>query len=198
MKGLSCQSLLTYSEEDMKVKAVERENKTNQGAFTLRELLQSVLVALFLVVIIKTFIAQLFWIPSRSMEPILLINDRIIVTKFSYWYEEPQRGDIIVFRFPKDTSKHLVKRVIGMGGEIISIRNNQVYINGKLLDEPYINNEKYQDFGPVVVPDDHYFVLGDNRDSSEDSRSWGYVPARLVVGKAQYRYWPLSRVGKIY
>lgn len=180
------------------MKAVERENKTNQGAFTLRELLQSLLVALFLVVIIKTFIVQLFWIPSRSMEPILLINDRIIVTKFSYWYEEPQRGDIIVFRFPKDTSKHLVKRVIGMGGEIISIRNNQVYINGKLLDEPYINNEKYQDFGPVVVPDGHYFVLGDNRDSSEDSRSWGYVPARLVVGKAQYRYWPLSRVGKIY
>ena len=177
---------------------MERENKTNQGAIALRELFPSLFAALILVIVIKTFIAQLFWIPSRSMEPVLLINDRIIVTKFSYWDKEPQRGDIIVFRFPKDTSKHLVKRVIGLGGENICIRDNKVYINGTLLDEPYIKNEKYQDFGPVVVPNGHYFVLGDNRDSSEDSRSWGYVPARLVVGKVQYRYWPLSRAGKIH
>lgn len=180
------------------MKAMEWENKTNKGAIALRELFPSLLAALFLVIVIKTFIVQLFWIPSRSMEPVLLINDRIIVTKFSYWYKEPQRGDIIVFRFPKDTSKHLVKRVIGLGGENISIRDNKIYINGKLLDEPYIKNEIYQDFGPVVVPVGHFFVLGDNRDSSEDSRSWGYVPARLVVGKVQYRYWPLSRVGNIH
>ncbi len=180
------------------MREVERENKRNKGTFTLRELLQSLFIALILVVIIKTFIMQLFWIPSRSMEPVLLINDRIVVTKFSYWYREPQRGDIIVFRFPKDTTKHLVKRVIGMGGEIISIRHNQVYINGKLLDEPYINNGKYQDFGPIVVPENHYFVLGDNRDSSEDSRAFGCVPSQLVVGKAQFRYWPLARLGKIY
>ncbi len=163
-----------------------------------KDFLYPLITAIILVILLNAFILQLFWIPSPSMEPTLLVGDRIVVTKYSYWFKEPQRQDIIVFKYPNDTSINYVKRIIGLAGETVTIKDSKVYINGALLEEVYIPQElKYENYGPVVVPEDNYLVLGDNRSGSEDSRVWGYLSRELIVGKVQYRYWPLSRLAPL-
>jgi signal peptidase I len=162
----------------------------------------AVLVALGL----RIFVFQTFWIPSGSMYPTLKVNDRILVNKLSYRFHGVGRGDIIVFRAPpkveqacETLDKVLVKRVIGLPGETISARNDNIYIDGKEIAQPWLPkhdpNTTTPAFGPRSIPANNYFVMGDNRTMSCDSRSWGFVPRSDIIGKAEMRIWPLDRLG---
>ncbi|WP_245574387.1 signal peptidase I [Desulfovirgula thermocuniculi] len=176
-------------------KTGEREHRQEEKKSSLLELIESVAVAILLAVVIRLFILAPFYIPSGSMEPTLRIGDRIIVSKISYLFTEPQRGDIVVFRYPLDPSRDFVKRLVGLPGETVSLRNGQLYINGKPVPEDYLPKDmKFADFGPVRVPAGYYFVLGDNRNNSDDSRVWGPLPRQNIIGKAVLVYWPPQRV----
>jgi len=153
---------------------------------------------------IKSF--KPYWISSRGMAPALLVGDRLVADRKIYKDERPKRGDIVIFEFPKDPSKDFVKRVIGLEGEKVEITDNKVHINDKLIDDPWgyyesSGEKKYlkelENFGPVVVPKDSLFVLGDNRHNSMDSRIFGFVDLTKVKGKALYLYWAKnkSRIG---
>lgn len=177
----------------------------------IREYIEAFVVAIVLALIIRTFVVQAFKIPSGSMEPTLLIGDHILVNKFIYGeripftdiklfdFRKPQKGEVIVFIYPKDESKDFIKRVIGVEGDRIEIKDKKLYINDVLHNDPH---GVYQDsvlipghvqprdnFGPVVVPEDCLFVMGDNRDRSADSRFWGFVHVNRVKGKAFLIYW---------
>jgi signal peptidase I len=172
------------------------------------------IVIVMIVLLIRTFVAQAYNIPSGSMKPTLLVGDFILVNKLVYRFSEPQRGDIVVFKYPIDPNIDFIKRIVALPGEEVEVRNNQVFINGKPLplievgrgEENGVRKVIYEevmpegikhkvqfyedfpfskrDFGPVVVPPNHYFVMGDNRDNSEDSRYWGFLPRENIVGKA--------------
>ncbi len=181
----------------------------------LRENIEAIVVAIILALFIRTFIVQAFKIPSGSMKDTLLIGDHILVNKFIYGVKipftdltlipvkEPKRGDIVVFRFPEDPDKDFIKRVIGVGGDTVEIRNKKVYVNGEPLNHDYgIHTDPYvipgvlqprDNFGPVVVPEHKIFVMGDNRDHSYDSRFWGFVDLDAVLGKAFMIYWSWNR-----
>lgn len=151
---------------------------------------------------IRTFVAEARYIPSGSMLPTLQINDRLIVDKLSYRFQDPQRGDIVVFS-PTDTLERqnfhdaFIKRVIGLPGETVEVKGGRVYINNRLLRENYIEEEPLYQYGPVKVPPGHYLVLGDNRNNSYDSHYWGFVPRDHIIGRAVIRFWPLTRIGEI-
>ncbi len=171
------------------------ERYGKKGKSAVMELLESVAVAVLLAVIIRMFIFQPFYIPSGSMEPTLHIGDRIIVSKISYYFQEPQRGDIIVFKFPLDPKRDFVKRIIAKGGETVAIRDSRLYIDGRPVQEDYLPpGLRFEDFGPVKVPPGTYFMLGDNRNNSDDSRVWGAMPEENIIGKAIIIYWPLDRI----
>ena len=158
-----------------------------------RELVESIIIALVLALIIRTFVVQAFKIPSGSMLNTLLIGDQILVNKFIYKFKEPQRGDIIVFKFPGDERKDFVKRLIGLSGEKIEVVNNQVYINDRPLKEPYTIFQgppgARENYGPRIIPKGYLFVMGDNRNNSSDSREWGFLDKRKLRGKAFMIYW---------
>jgi signal peptidase I len=178
---------------------------------TFREYAEAILMALILALFIRTFIVQAFKIPSGSMIPTLLVGDHILVNKLTYGiripflekylieFGKPARGDVIVFIYPEDRSKDFIKRVIGVAGDNVEVRNKKVYINGKEIDDPHAHFEGYDpqlagavngdNYGPKVVPENHVFVMGDNRDRSYDSRFWGYVDLSEVRGKAFLIYW---------
>ncbi|MCD6574456.1 signal peptidase I [Candidatus Aerophobetes bacterium] len=167
----------------------------------IKETVETVVIALVLAFLIRTFVVQTFWIPSGSMEPTLLVGDRIMAYKLFYGISKVKRGDILIFKFPLDPRKDFVKRVIGLPGDTIEIRDKKVYINGKRLIEPYVfHSDRWNtgfprdEYGPVKVPPGSLFVLGDNRDSSEDSRYWGYVPQKNIIGEVFLIYWPPWRV----
>ncbi len=162
----------------------------------LREIFESLLIAVILAVIIRMFILQPFYIPSGSMEPTLQINDRIIVSKISYRLHEPERGDIVVFKFPRDPSRDFVKRLIAKGGETVEVRNGRLYLNNKLMPEKYLppGLKMNSDFAPYRVPEGQYFMMGDNRNNSDDSREWGPLPKDLIIGKAVMLYWPPQHI----
>jgi signal peptidase I len=167
------------------------ETKTS----ALREIAESVVIAVVLAVIIRMFIIEPFYIPSGSMEPTLMINDRIIVSKVSYYLGDPEFGDIVVFKYPKDTSRNFVKRLIGEPGDTVELKDSKLYINGKVVPESFLPaGLRYENFGPIEVPNGQYFMLGDNRNNSEDSRYWGFLPEDLIVGKAVFIYWPVDRL----
>ncbi|MEW6381151.1 MAG: signal peptidase I [bacterium] len=164
-----------------------------------REYLEAIIIAVALALVIRTFIVQAFKIPSGSMIPTLQIGDHILVNKFIYRFEKPQRGDIIVFKYPKDPSRDFIKRLIGRPGDTLEIQNKHVYLNGKALDEPYTIHESGEasmyvppnrdNFGPITIPEGYFFVMGDNRDCSLDSRFWGLLQEDLIKGKAFIIYW---------
>ena len=189
-----------------------------------REYTEAILIALLLALLIRTFIVQAFKIPSGSMKKTLLIGDHILVSKFSYgthipneipfinvklfddivlFSKVPQRGDIIVFKFPKDETRDFIKRVIGLPGDLLEVKRQKVYINNKPYkdiharhtdspsDSPLVPRD---DFGPILVPDDHVFVMGDNRENSQDSRYWGYLNVKKIRGKALIIYWSWDRI----
>jgi signal peptidase I len=182
-----------------------KEERMGKKKF-IKEYLEPIVIAILIALFIRTFIVQAFKIPSSSMEPTLQVGDHILVNKFIFGikipftdmklmeFKRPQRGDIIVFIYPKDRSKDFIKRVIGTEGEKIEILRKKIYVNDRLIDDPWgYYDEKSElmrylqpidKFGPVVVPKDSLFVLGDNRDNSQDSRFWGFVNIHAVRGKA--------------
>ncbi|ACV62086.1 signal peptidase I [Desulfofarcimen acetoxidans DSM 771] len=164
-----------------------------------REIIESIAIAVLLAAIIRIFILEPFYIPSGSMIPTLMINDRIIVSKFNYYFTEPKRGDVVVFKYPLDQEERFVKRLIGFSGETIEIKNSKLYINGKETQENYLPPDLHMigDFGPYQVPADSYFMMGDNRNNSKDSREWGKMPKDLMIGKAIFVYWPLNHLKKL-
>jgi signal peptidase I len=180
------------------------------------------LTALAVAVVVKTFLVQPFYIPSRSMEPTIQVNDRVIVNKLSYRVGEPERGDVVVFLNPNLTDEELqetipeavirsileavgirtrgeddlIKRVVAVGGDTVAIRDGRLEINGEAPEEPYLaSGEDMADFGPETVPEGHVFVMGDNRNASHDSRYFGPVPVDEIIGEAFLRIWPLDRFG---
>lgn len=162
------------------------------------EWIETIGIAIILALLIRAFLFQPFYIPSGSMEPTLTVGDKIIVNKLGNYFKDPERGQVIVFRYPLDTSQDFIKRVIGLPGETVEIRDQIVYIDGVPLKEDYLPSDLvYPDFQPLLIPDDSYFMLGDNRNKSQDSRAWGPLPRNLVVGKAIAIFWPMSRMGSI-
>ncbi|MGA9383160.1 MAG: signal peptidase I [Phormidium sp.] len=180
------------------------------------EVLKTILLSGVLALGIRTFVAEARYIPSGSMLETLQINDRLIVDKLSYKFTSPKRGDIIVFNPTKALEKQnfhdaFIKRVVGLPGEKVELKNGKVYINGKALQEKYINGQQtgidvcpsaqegetpYLS-KPVVVPPNSYLVLGDNRKNSYDGRCWGLVPSDRIIGKASVRFWPINSMGSI-
>ncbi|MBE9223374.1 signal peptidase I [Cyanobacterium stanieri LEGE 03274] len=166
------------------------------------EIVKTVVMAVVLSFGIRTFVAEARYIPSSSMEPTLQINDRLIIEKMTYRFREPQRGEIIVFDATEAIEQlgwngAFIKRVIGLPGDEVIVRDGDVMVNGQILKESYIQEAPKYDFGPVVVPDNSYLVLGDNRNNSSDSHVWGYVPDENIIGRATVRFWPFHRLGGI-
>ncbi len=165
------------------------------------ETLDASIFAAVLSLLIITFVVQAFYIPSGSMEPTLQIDDRILVSKFSYRLSPTHRGDVVVFHYPLNPGKDFVKRVVGLGGETVELRDGVVLINGAPIKELYPtalaggDRACTSNYGPQRVPAGQLFVLGDNRCNSEDSRFFGFVPAPNVIGKALLIYWPPQRIG---
>lgn len=159
-----------------------------------RDLLESVVLAVILAAILRLFIIQPFYIPSPSMEPTLLPNDRIIVNMLLYRFSPPKRGDVIVFRYPPDPSRDFVKRIVALGGETVEVRQGYLLVNGRRIEEPYLPHETMKDYKSYTVPQNTYFVMGDNRSNSDDSRFWGTVPRQNIVGKVFLIYWPPGRM----
>ena len=181
---------------------------------TAREYFESIVIAVILALFVRTWAVQAFKIPTGSMENNLLIGDHLLVNKFVFGpsasnierkllpMREIRRGDIVVFKYPDEPERDFIKRVIGMPGETLELRNKKVYVNGRPLDEPYvhflepasdsqevISYDLRERYGPVRVPDGHYFVMGDNRDNSQDSRYWGFLPRGYIKGRALMIYW---------
>lgn len=165
------------------------------GRYWLRDLILSLLLAFVVIV----FFYQPVQVEGTSMMPELYNHERIFINKFVYRFEPIRRFDIVVFHYPLDPSKSYIKRVVGLPDEWVSIRDGKVYINGKPLQEAFIP-QSYLDHDndpPVYVPSHHYFVLGDHRDESNDSREWGTVGRKYIYGKAVFVYWPLSQIGTL-
>jgi signal peptidase I len=184
---------------------------------TIREYFESIVIAVILALFIRTFVVQAFKIPTGSMEENLLIGDHLLVNKFIFApaatglegallpVKSINRGDVIVFKYPEEPDRDFIKRVIGLPGETVEVREKKVYVNGTALDEPYAHYllpvstpsefhevtsfDVRERYGPVTVPAGHYFVMGDNRDNSQDSRYWGFLPRDFVKGKALVIYW---------
>ncbi len=178
-------------EEEM---SVDRPSLGQEVRGWARDIFFTALIAILVVI----FVVQPVKVEGTSMEPRLEPQDRIFVNKFVYYFLGVQRGDIVVFWYPKDKTKSFIKRVIGLPGETVEVRSGVIYLNGQKLAEPYLAGEVDNDSYPLQdVPPDHYFVLGDHRNSSNDSRDWGFVPEQDIFGEAVFRYWPLSKLGLI-
>ena len=161
----------------------------------LREALETILPAILIAILINLFLAQPTRVHGQSMEPNLHTDQRLVVEKVSYRLHGPRRGDIVVFSMPQQSEELLIKRVIGLPGETVEIHDGKVYINGTLLDEPYLTQETRGRFGPIVIPPLHVFVLGDNRSFSNDSRAFDAVPIENILGRAWLSYWPMEDLG---
>jgi signal peptidase I len=188
---------------------------------TAREYFESICIAVILALFIRTFVVQAFKIPTGSMENNLLIGDHLLVNKFVYGptlsaveetvlpIDEIKRGDVVVFKYPEEPERDFIKRIIGLPGETLELRNKKVYIDGRPLDEPYVQfleppadseagDPDFTDFdlrkqyGPVTVPAHHYFAMGDNRDNSQDSRFIGPIPAENLVGRAEILFFSVD------
>jgi signal peptidase I len=184
----------TQSPDDVKA-----GRRLRRGFFDTRYWLRDLILSILLAFIVIVFLYQPVQVEGTSMMPRLANHERIFINKFVYRFEPIQRGDIVVFWYPLDTSKSYIKRVIGLPGEWVSIRDGRVFVNGKPLPEPYVppGYLDRQSYPPVHVESDHYFVLGDHRDSSNDSRVWGTVERKYIYGKAVFVYWPFSEFGSL-
>jgi len=192
----------------------------------LKEYAEAIITALIFALVIRAYVIQAFKIPSGSMIPTLLIGDHLLVNKFIYGtkipftdrrvliFKKPERGDIIVFKYPENPKKDFIKRVIATGGDVIEERDKRIYVNGKAVIEPYTQhsdsgirsgNDPRDNFRPLTVPKGKVFVMGDNRDQSYDSRYWGFVDLKEIKGKALIIYWSwdpdkwvrFSRIGRL-
>ena len=155
----------------------------------------SIAIAVVLAFFIRYFIVELYLVDGPSMRPTLQSAERLVVNKFIYRFRAPERGEILVFRYPRDPSRDFIKRVIAIPGDTIEIRDGRVYVNAALLNEPYILSKTRGNYPLATVPEGHIFVMGDNRNNSEDSRfaDVGFVPFDLIKGKAMLVFWPVSQ-----
>lgn len=191
--------------------AMQEARTVQREKSRLRENIEAILVAILLALFIRTFVVQAFKIPSGSMKDTLLIGDHILVNKFIYGVKlpylqkvilpigSPDRGDIVVFKFPVEPEKDFIKRVVGIAGDTIEGRDKKIFVNGQPIEESYTIKtdstvypagiQARDNFGPITVPDNSLFVMGDNRDQSFDSRFWGFVDLKVVSGKAFMIYW---------
>lgn len=178
-----------------------------------RDWTESIIIAFILAMVVRTFVVQAFKIPTGSMRMTLIEGDHILVNKFIYGVKipftdirlpkvkAPKRGDVVVFLEPEEQKKYFIKRLIGLPKETVEIKDGKIYINGQVIDDPLISDRFYfnrGDFGEVgeeiKVPEDSYFVLGDNSGSSRDSRYWGFLPKKNLIGQAMLIYWPITRI----
>ena len=207
--------------------------KAKKKKSSIRETIEAVVTAFLIAIVIRTFVIQAFKIPSGSMIPTLLVGDHILVNKFLLGtpvdipftninlfhmpgLRDPKRGDVIVFKYPEDPTRDFIKRVIGIGGDVVMEKDKNIYVNGRRLVEPYVQHvdneikpgqfDRRDNFGPIVVPKGSVFVMGDNRDQSYDSRYWGFVNDLEIKGKAIIIYWSwdsdkswprFNRIGKL-
>jgi signal peptidase I len=164
------------------------------------ELVHDLAVAILFCFFLITFVAQAFRVQGTSMLPLLEDGERIIVNKFIYRFHAIERGDVVVFWYPRDPSVSFIKRVVGVPEDTVEIRAGQLYVNGQPVREDYLAPRFRDDdnLAPTKVAKGYYFVLGDHRNSSNDSRSWGEVPEKYIYGRAVYRFWPLSKLGTIH
>jgi signal peptidase I len=160
---------------------------------------RDLLIAIGLALVIIVFLYQPVKVEGTSMAPLLSDQERIFINKFVYRFEPIQRGDVVVFWYPLDHTKSFIKRVIGLPGETVEIRQGTLFVNGKTVPEPYVppQYEDLSDFGPVRVPKANYFVMGDHRISSNDSRVFGPVADRFIYGRAVFAYWPVDHFGSL-
>jgi signal peptidase I len=163
------------------------------------EWIKAIAFALVLALAIRGYVFEPMIVPTGSMIHTIEIGDRILVNKFIYRFEPLKRGDIVVFRFPDDPRQTFVKRLIGIGGDVIEIKDGTLYRNNVPVQEPYLKEPMVGSFGPYRVPEGYFFMMGDNRNNSKDSRFWEnkFVSRNQIVGKATYRIWPLSRIGPL-
>ena len=156
----------------------------------------SIAIAVVIALFIRHFVVELYLVDGPSMRPTLQNQERLVVNKFIYNLHDPERGDILVFQYPKDPSRDFIKRVIAVPGDTIEIRDGHVYVNGELKNEPYILSTTRGDYPLATVPEGHIFVMGDNRNNSEDSRfaDVGMVPFDLIKGKAVLIFWPMDKI----
>lgn len=171
------------------------QHSPSRLATWIRDILETILPALLIVLVVNVFLAQATRVEGQSMEPNLHNNQRLIIEKISYHLHPPRRGDIVVIKMANRHSDPLIKRVVGLPGETIEIREGHVYINGQMLTEPYLEQLTYGNVSPHVIAPGYIFVLGDNRGASNDSRSFGEVKLSSIVGRAWFRYWPLDEIG---
>ncbi|HEX6185630.1 MAG TPA: signal peptidase I [Pyrinomonadaceae bacterium] len=187
-------------DRDIEVRRLRDESRTHFWGEA-RLLFRDLLFALMIMALVLVFVAQPVKVEGTSMLPRLHDGERIFVNKLIYYgLPEIERGDIVVFWFPNDPGKSYIKRVIGLPGETVQVRGGRIFVNGKELQEPYLENSLNVAAGddpPVYVKPHYYFVMGDNRDNSSDSRSWGLVPEKYIYGKALFRYWPISQASVI-
>ncbi len=165
---------------------------------TVLEIFRTLLIAFLLAQLIMVSVAQAFQVEQYSMEPTLLPHDRVLVSKILYRLHDPARGDVIVLRYPRNQERNYIKRVIGLSGETIQVKDGKVYVNGQPIHEMYLNGTIAGEYGPFKVPADSVFVMGDNRNNSEDSRSFGPLKKSLVVGRAVLVYWPPQRARLLF
>ena len=179
-----------------KVKSFKSVLDTQSVKF-IRHWLRDILVACAIAIFIIIFIVQPVKVEGTSMQPQLADQERIFVNRFVYRFKDISRGDVIVFRYPKDINKSFIKRVLAIPGDEVEIRAGMVYLNGTRIDEPYVPWEFWDNrsFPKTIVPPGNYFVLGDHRNSSNDSRNWGFVEKRLIYGRAFFSYWPMTNFG---
>ena len=186
---------------DQDASEVETKEQTQEfkPVLELRSWFRDIFFAFIIAIFIVVFVVQPVKVEGTSMQPRLVDQERIFVNRFIYRFQNIRRGDVVVFWYPKDRSKSFIKRVLGIPGDEVEIRNGIVYVNGARMSEPYLKREfqDYKSFGKAMVPAGQYFVLGDHRNSSNDSRSWGFVAQNLIYGKAVFSYWPFSRVGAV-
>jgi signal peptidase I len=186
------------------------ENNSTQTSVGLRvwrsqqENIRLVAIALVLALLIRIFVAEPRYIPSNSMLPTLHIGDRLVVEKVSYLFHSPDKGDIVVFEPPEQLQnlgyrkdQVFIKRIIGKPGQIVSVNNGKVYINQQPLSEEYIAESPAYQLVPVQIPQDEFFVMGDNRNDSNDSHVWGFLPKQNIIGRAVFRFFPLDRIGLV-
>jgi signal peptidase I len=174
------------------------EEKAKKSTKVIWEIVQIVVIAFVLSWLLRTFVVEARVIPTGSMLPTIQLQDRVMVDKFFFkYFDEIRQGDIIVFHPPPaaHSTEDFIKRVIGLPGDTVEVKNHLVYVNGEQLSEPYLLEQPDDDFPAMTVPSDSLFVMGDNRNNSADSREWGFLPLKNVTGRTLFRYWPLGHFG---
>lgn len=179
---------------------MEKTESPKSTARFIFELIEIVLIAFALSWVLRTFVIEARIVPTGSMLPTIQLDDRIIIDKFFFNHIDHLRtGDIIVFHPPPsaNATDDFIKRIVGLPGDKVEIRNRTTYVNDKPIYEPYVQEKSIKDYGPVTVPSDSVFVMGDNRNNSDDSRYWGFLPTENITGRTLFRYWPFDQIGAL-